>query len=764
MAEYSVIGKSVLRVDALDKVTGTAVYSTDIKLPGMLTGKIKTSPCAFARILSVNTKKARSLPGVKAVITAHDVSQFPYGPVIADELPLADSYARYEGDAIAAVAAIDEETAAQALDLIEVEYEELTPLLDPLKAMAPDAPAIHPEREDVKQNIAYHAEYVRGEGEAAFKYADVIVEDHFTTQIQHQGYLEPQACVTQWDASGKLTIWGSTQAPFRVRSMLATAMGIPEHRIRMIQPYLGGGFGGKTYLHPHFPICAYLSRAAGRPVRLVYTREEDFIQARPRMIEIIDVRMGFKKDGTMVAKSVNVIGDGGAYVGATPNIITTSIIRPDCIYRLANIKAVANVVYTNTIPKSPFRGYGNPEMLFATESLIDMAAEKLGLDPMEVRLKNCSQKGDTTVHGWILNTCGLEDSIRLAAQQADWKNKRQKPAPYHGIGMACQVHVAGNRAVAKEYDGSAAIINVDQYGKVKLISGESELGQGMLTVFAQMAAEEMGMDMADVQVLPYIDSDFSPTGHGSSASRVTTLGGNAVRLAARDARRQLIEHAAQKLGVKADDLEIKNSKFVAKSSQQELAAVKDIARDTVLRKLGGVPIIGKGEYVVPANVVMPDRTTKYGNYAVAYAFSAQVAEVAVDPETGKVTVLNVWVGEDIGKALNPKLCEGQIEGGVVQGMGYALSENYVYDKEGKLLNRNFTDYKMPLFANTPGVHSIWVETNEPGGPFGGKSIGEPAMNPTAVAIANAVCHATGVRIKDLPITPEKLLAALKAKK
>ncbi len=254
--------------------------------------------------------------------------------------------------------------------------------------MEPGAPAVHPEREEVKQNIAFHLDFVRGEGEAAFKQADLVVEDRFSTQAQYQAYLEPHACVARWDSSGKLTIWGSTQAPFRARGLLATALGIPEHQIRIIQPYVGGGFGGKVYLHPHFPICAFLAKKAGKPVKIVYTREEDFISGRPRISEIIDLRLGFKRDGTMVAKSVVVTADSGAYVGACPRIVTTSLIRPDCVYRLPNIKAVGNVIYTNKIPRSPFRGYGNPEMLFAAESMIDMAAEKLGIDPVEIRLKN----------------------------------------------------------------------------------------------------------------------------------------------------------------------------------------------------------------------------------------------------------------------------------------------------------------------------------------------------------------------------------------
>jgi CO/xanthine dehydrogenase Mo-binding subunit len=621
---------------------------------------------------------------------------------------------------------------------------------------------VHPEREEAQNNVAYHLEFVRGEGEAAFEHADLTIEDRFSTQAQHQCYLELQACVAQWDVSGRLTVWGTAQCPFSYRSELGRALGIPEDRIRIIRPYVGGGFGGRVMMHQHFPICALLARKAMTPVKIEYTREEEFIFGRPRISEIIDLRLGFKKDGTMVAKSVVVTADGGAYAGLAPSIVGVSLTRPDCLYRMPNIKAVGNLVYTNKIPRSPFRGFGNTEMLYAMESLIDMAAERLGMDPVEIRLKNCVHKGDVTAHGWILNSCGLAESIQITAGESQWKAKKQKAGSEknRGIGMACQVHVSSKR-VHPLYDGSAAIVNIDQYGKAKVISGETDIGQGMTTIFAQIAAEELGIGIENVEVLPTVDTDISPYCFGTYASRVSTMGGNAVRLAARDGRDRLLRGAAELLKLDADILEIRNGDFYSGETGEKIASVREVARDIVLGKQGGVPITGRGEYTVPGYVVRPD-ATGYGNYSVGYAFSTQIAEVSVDTETGKVDVINVWVGQDVGRALNPKLCEGQIDGGVVQGMGYALSENYIWG-EGKVLNPRFTDYKIPTFSGTPGIHYFWVETNEPGGPFGGKSIGEAAMNPTAVAIANAVYDAVGVRIKDLPLTPEKITRALREK-
>ena len=449
MAEYAVIGKSIPRVDGLEKVTGKAIYAGDIMLPGMLIGKVKRSPYPFAKILSINTDKARKLPGVEAVITAENVVQCPYGVIINDELPLADGYARYAGEAVAAVAAIDDETAEEALDLIEVEYEELPYVLDAEEAMAPGAPVIHPERKEAKQNIAHHLEYMRGEGEAAFKQADLILEERFSTCAQHHAYLETQACVAQWDVSGKLTLWGAIQRVSTNRVVLARSLGVPVPQVRLIQPYVGGGFGGKEEMHPNFPICALLAKAADKPVKFVYTREEDFIVGHPRVKETINLRLGFKKDGTMVAKSTVLMVNSGAYAGICPAITSVSAVRSDCLYQQPNIKAVANLVYTNTIPRGAYRGFGNPEMLFAMESMIDMAAEKLGIDPIELRLKNAVQRGDTTVHGWILRSCGFKETLRLARQKSNWSKNRQRKETNHGFGVACQVHVAGNAQMAK---------------------------------------------------------------------------------------------------------------------------------------------------------------------------------------------------------------------------------------------------------------------------------------------------------------------------
>lgn len=761
MDTYSVVGQSVPKVDALGKVRGEAVYCADLKMPGMLFGKVKRSPHPFAKILSIDTHEAEKLVGVKAVVTAQNVSQFPYSFPVADELPLCTEYARYVGDEVAGVAAVDEETAEEALDLIKVEYEELSPVFDPEKAMEPGAPALHPENEAIKQNIAYHIDFVRGDGGAGLKQADVVLEDRFSTQIQHQAYLEPQVCLAYWDTSGKLTIWAPYQMPFPSRSMTARALGILEHQVRIIQTCVGGGFGGKAAPRRFVFISAFLSKNTGRPVRIVLNRDEDFMTTRPRVPEVIDLRMGFKKNGTVVAQDGVITADAGAYAGITPMIVADSAVRTGSLYRMPNIKMMVNLVYTNKVATGACRGFGNPQMHFAVESMMDMAAEELGIDPMEIRLKNSTQKGDITVHGWVINSCGLSESIKLAAAKSDWQEKRRKRSRNHGIGMACMIHGASNRNLNPHFDGSAAIVRIDHLGKLKVMSGEVDLGQGALTVFAQIVAEELSIPLGDIEVLP-VDTDYSPFGTGSIASRVTVLGGNAVRMAAKDAREQLLRYAAEILGANAEDVAIQDGKVYIKVTPEQKITIGEAALYGILKKRGGAPITGIGAYVVPDSVVSPDRKTQYGNLCIGYSFGTQVAEVSVDPETGKVDVVNFWFAFDVGKVINPMMAEGQVEGAVAQGIGYALTEEYVW-KNGRVLNPSLHDYKIPAWVNIPKIYTFFIETENPGSPYGAKGLGEDALVPTAPAIVNAIHNAVGVRIKDLPATPEKILAALRKK-
>jgi len=758
MTQYSYIGRSVPRLDSPDKVTGQAIYSSDIQLPRMLIGKCKRSPHPFARILSINVSKALKLPGIRAVITANNVNQSYFGGPILDQLPLCNKYAYYIGDEVAAVAAVDDDLAEEAIELIEVEYELLMPVFDQEKAIEPESPAVHPELKEIKQNIIRNIDFERGEGEAAFKKADIILEERFYTQPMHQCYLQTRDCVAAWH-SDRLTLWAAMQAPFRTRAVIAKSINIPEHYIRIIPCYVGGGFGSN--MARIWPITALLARNAGQPVKLALTREEEFIAGRPFASAIIKMRMGFKKDGTLVAKKMNMVIDAGAYTGASLGVLEVASGRADNLYRLPNIITSSKLVYTNNIPRGSLRGFGTQIITFALESMIDMAADELDIDPVEIRLKNASQKNDTTVHGFILNSCGFSDTLKFVTQESGWGKQGKLKQGSYGIGLASAIHVSGTRRLLPVFEGSSAIVHIDHMGKVLVISGELDIGQGAMTVFAQIAAEELGVDIDDVRVLP-VDTDVSPFSKGTFGDRVTTLGGHAVLKAAADARKQLISYAAETMKISADKVEIRNGEFYISGSEKAKVTFADIAQQVIIGR-SGLPIIGQGEYHTPAYVVEDGpKRQYYGNYSIAYTFITQVAEVYVDRQTGKVEVLNIYSFIDLGKAINPKACEGQVEGGVTMGLGYALSEDYALDK-GRMLNPNFTDYKLSACSNTPEIRTIFIETIDPATPYGAKAIGEAVGDATAAVIANAIFNALGVRIKELPITPEKILKALKDK-
>jgi CO/xanthine dehydrogenase Mo-binding subunit len=755
---YTYVGKSLLRVDAPEKATGAAVYSCDVKIPGMLWGKCKRSPHPFAKILSIDISKALKLPGVKAVVTARNVNQFPFGEFFADQLPLCDQYARYVGDEVAAVAAIDEDIAEEAVDLIAVEYEVLKPVLDSVQAMEPEALAVHPEFDKIKQNIAMRVDFERGDGEAGFKQADMILEERFSTKPMHHCYLQPRDCIVEWRGD-RVTIWAATQAPFRMRPAIARALGVPEDNVRMIPCTVGGGFGNNAARI--WPIAALLAKKAGKPVKIVLTREEEFISGRPFPSAIIDLRVGFKKDGAMVAKKLDMIVDSGAYVGSCRGPTTVASGRVFNMYRLPNIKTSTKLVYTNTIPRGSLRGYGTQLTTFALESMLDIAAEKLGIDPAEIRLKNAVHRGDTGPNGFIFNSCGLSEAIRLATEKSGWRQKRQEKGNHYGIGMANAIHSCGAKVIFPMMRGGGAFVHIDENGKVQVISGETDIGQGSTMVFAQITAEELGVNIEDVKILPP-DTVISPFAMGTYGDRVTVEGGGAVQLAVRDAKGQLLRQAAEILRTSAEQLELKNGKFYTKGLVEPLATLGEVARQIVLKR-SGLPIVGQGIYMVPDNVVEAGEKDKYyGNYSVAYTFLTQIAEVSVDTETGRADVHRVWCAVDLGKAINPKMCEGQVEGGVMMGLGYALTEQYIFDN-GAMLNPRFTDYKIATTSGIPQIHSFFIETIDPNTVYGAKGIGEVIGDPTAAVIANAIYHAVGVRIKDLPITPDKILKALKEK-
>jgi CO/xanthine dehydrogenase Mo-binding subunit len=753
MEQFKSIGTKQCFVDALDKVTGKAKYLDDISFPGLLIGKILRSPYPHAKILSIDTSEAEKLPGVRAVITAKDCPQNKFGMEIPDVDMLAVDKVRYVGDEVAAVAADTDETAREAIKLIKVEYEVLPVVDDPIKALEPGAPSVH---DDKPGNIAkeYHIE--RGNVEEDFASCDYVFEKEFSTHRVSGLYLEPFGAVAQWESNGRLTVWTGMQAAFQARNEIAKALGLRPSMVTVKCPFIGGGFGAKIWIRNFHPIAAVLAKKTNRPVKVLLTREEEQLTTRPRVAPKMKVKLGMMKDGTMVTKQMTIIGDNGAYSWAAPKILLNLTMRTDCLYRYKSTKCDSYLVYTNLIPTSGFRGYGNSQSHFAVESLIDECCREIGLDPVEVRLKNAVQKGDVTLHKWKIKSCGLQDCIRIAAEKirknrlpAEEQNGRIK----RGIGVACMTHVSGNRG-GEKFDGSAATLRMHEDGCVFIFSGESDMGQGAKTVFAQIASEKLSIPIDTITVMP-LDTDVCPFGMGTYSSRVTTLGGKAVLLACEELLSQLLDLAAKMTSRQRDTLFIENGIVKCSRDPSILLTVKEVATKAI-RSNAGVPLIANVTYEPPT--VGADENF-YGDYSSAYTYGAHGVEVEVDTATGKVKVLRVIAVHDVGKVVNEFGLQGQITGGVAQGIGWCLYENMLF-KNGVPASTGLHGYTFMTIKDMPAVEGIAIETNDPMGPYGAKGVGEPTLIPTAPAIANAIQDACGVRIRDLPITPEKMFWAL----
>ncbi len=751
--ELFYVGRRVPKLDAPAKVTGQVVYGHDMKLPRMLHGKILRSKHAHARILNIDTSRAKALPGVKAVITAEDTPEIRIGWA-RDHPVLKSGKVRSIRDEIAAVAAVDEYTAQEALELIKVEYEELPGVFDPEEAIKPGAPIIH---EEAPNNIQekMRQSYFHGDVHQGFVESDVVIEDRLRLPFVTHCCMGTCFCLASFSPSGDLTVWSSTQMPFLYQRDLSMALGIPATKIRVIKVTMGGAFGSKLDMYPFEPICILLAQKTGCPVRITFTREEEFIASPTRQPVICDIKSGAKKDGTLMARQVSMILDNGAYSSwgaTTPLVMMQSI---SSLYRVPNVKYDVVVAYTNNLYSGAMRGYGNPQATFVIECHMDMLAHELGMDPMQFRLKNANQPGDVTGQGVKITTCGLTECIERAADSVAWVEKRAKPGN-RGVGMAAMIHVGGGARIYPS-DGCGSTVKVDDYGKVTLVTGSTDMGQGSETVLAQIVAEELGVPVENVTVIN-TDTDITPWDVGAHASRTTFIAGNSARLAAADAKGQILEAAAQNIGEDVEDLDMKDGKIFRKGEPEEWIPFAKMVRSKHFRPDGDV-ILAKGWYEPPTE--RQDKEFR-GNISATYGFAAQAVEVEVDTETGEVTVLKIAAAHDVGRAINPMAVEGQIHGGVSMGLGYGLYEELVV-QEGEVLNPNFADYALPTALDMPPIESIIIETDDPAGPFGAKGMAEPACIPTAPAIVNAVYDAVGVRIRDLPITPEKVLNALKEK-
>jgi 4-hydroxybenzoyl-CoA reductase subunit alpha len=757
MQEYSIIGKDMPRLDATVKVTGEAKFTDDIILSRMLYGKILRSPYPHARILNIDTSKAEKLLGVKAVITGKDTLGIKFSILVtpeirADQDALAMDKVRYIGDEVAVVAAIDEDIAEEALDLIEVEYEKLPALFDPIEAMKPGAPKIH----DVENNLGSKIFWDFGDIEKGFKEADYIREDDFITNTVTHCPMEPHTALANFDQSGKVTIWTPTQTPFNTHLKLAMVLGMPVNQVRVIVPFVGGGFGGKSELLETEICSALLSKKTGRPVRISYTRSEVFISTRQRHPMTLHIKTGVKKDGTLVAKYCKNIADTGAYNSTGPVALFLSGAFLVSTYRIPNVRFEGYSVYTNKPIRGAMRGHGCVQVRFADDSQMDMIAEDLGLDLIEIRLKNSLKTGDILPNEFKVTSCGIKECIEKASENIGWKEKWAKKSGRNGVGIGCGSFLSG--VTIPPYTSAAAIVKLHEDGGISLITGASDVGQGSSTVLAQIAAEELGIPFNKVRVIS-ADTEITPIDPGSFSSRVTFVTGNAVRLAVNEVKKQLFEIVAKQLEANIDDLEAKEGMIYVKGSPRKSMSFQETFMISLLEK--GNPIMGKG-YYTPPNTTFPNPETGKGNPTGAYSFCAHVAEVEIDKDTGFVKVSRFVVGHDCGRALNPQQVQGQLEGSVLMGEGQALFEDIIME-EGQILNPSFLDYKFPLSLDTPNIKVISVETIDPEGPFGAKEAGEGNLVPTPAAIVNAVYNAIGVRIKELPITPEKILKALEKK-
>jgi xanthine dehydrogenase molybdenum-binding subunit len=772
MTNTTVVGQSVIRPDADEKVRGGKGFPVNVSLPGMLHAKLLRSPYPHARILKIDASRAEELPGVKAVLLPKDVPQIKFCPVyfvptlapsmIQDMLIMSDTV-RYAGQPVAAVAATSPEIAEQALQLIDVDYEELPAVFDTESAMRDGAPRLHEEAEN---NIAKDPAFAFGDIEAGFEDADHIFEGTYKTQRAHTCYMEPRVCVVESEHDGRLTVHSSMQSMFGLREKLAFALDLPESMVKVVKPpYIGGGFGGKLDLGYIEPIAALLSRKTERPVRIEQTRYEDFISTTRNPIEVY-LKTGVKSDGTFTARYAQSTLDCGAHATHGAEVIMVhGMFGILLTYRCANQTWEGRTVYTNNMIGGGYRGYGSPQGCFAVESQIDEICEKLNLDPIEFRLKNAHQEGDPHPFNpdFTLSTYRFEDCLRQGAERIGWAQRTPAGSSdgivKRGIGFGCQpLWVSGCMGFPDIYEHSGAIIMLNPDGTANLSNATIDLGSGQITTLCQIAAEELGL-RADQVRMTYADTETVPFDAPSHASRVTYSAGTAVKAAAANVKKRLLEVAAVMLEENTENLEVRDGHVHLRGSDRKLS-ISDVVKRAEspfvqMTEQGPVPTtVGeKGTIIGVASMAPPSNPSPS---------SVEFVEVEVDTETGEVKVLDVVFAHDIGKVINPSAAEGQVEGGFQQGMGYALMENILFDGEtGACLTADFLDYKMPTAVEMPSrIESIFIESDEPTGPFGAKSLSEPCCTVPAPAIANAIYNAVGVRVRELPITPEKILAGL----
>ncbi len=760
MTELKFVGQPITRVDAPDKVTGKAIYGYDMVLPDMLYAKVLFSPRAHARIKRIEVEKARGYPGVAAVITGED-APWTHGETIKDKPFLAQKKVRYVGEPVAAVAAVDEDTAQAAIDLIEVEYEDLPAYLSPEEACKPGAVSIHEDYANYRKsdfvvpgslpNVCEHFKLRSGDVETGFQESDLVLEERYTVPVIQHAAMEPHAAHAQIDPeSGRVTIWSPNDAPFRALEELSEALELPKEKIRLINPLQGGGFGSKGGLKLEPIVIALAFQLKGRPVRLKFTREETFVSTITRHEAVVYIKSGVMKNGQLHARQVTIYWGAGAYSEKSATVCIRGSLPAPGPYRIPHVRVDGFSVYTNKPIGGAFRAYGIPQGTWASEQHMDELAGRLNMDPLEFRLANIFVEGDVTYWGEKLHSVGLKETLLKAAEAIDWKKPREDGI---GRGLACILKPTRTPTT------SNASVLVDEKGEVKVLAATIEIGQGSNTMLSQVAAEELQVPFEKVEVAPVVDTDTTPFDSSTTSSRSTYHMGNAVRLAAIQAREQLTEMALPILNgdSKKDEIVFSDGLVFLKSKPDLALPIGEVVRKT-LGKDGVVR--GEAAYT-PQGVKDLDLETGQSKRTSAfYMYATQAAEVKVDEETGAVRLLRLAAAHDVGKAINPVNCAAQIEGGVAMGIGAALHEQLVIDENGKVVNPSFLDYHLLTSMDGPEIIPIIVECSDPGGPYGAKGLGEPPVAPTPAAIGNAVADALGQRIHDLPLIPERVFWAI----
>lgn len=760
------LGARLPQLESREKLTGGAQYIADLYRPNMLHGALLQSPHAHARILGYDLRAALALPGVRAIVTGDDVQEtWRLGAFIKDEHALAKGKVRYVGEIVAAVAADTEAIARAAARLIEVRYEELPAVLSPEAGLAPDAAVLHEGAAGyfkvfdtgTQGNLCSRTSFREGDIERGWRESEVIVENVYETQAQAHLSIEPCGALAEVDAGGRVTLWSANQSVFRVQANVCESTGLPMSKLRCLTPRVGAGFGNK--MEPHVqPVVVLLALKARRPVKLILSREEDFETVRARHPMRIRVKTGARRDGTLVAREVELLQDGGAYADDSPGVLGYALLMSVGPYRIPHVHCHGRLVYTNKLRFGAFRGFGVPQMTFATESQLDELAAKIGTDPISLRRRNLKGPDDPWLGGQRVLSNGLAQCLDAVERPSDWQAGRA-PASGYSLGVACTAHISGLLA-------TGAIVRVLEDGSIVLNTGAVDIGQGSNTVLTQLCAQALKVAVERVAIASP-DTDGSPYNWGTTASRITYTTGRSVLGAAQEVERQLKAHAGEMLECGVDDLELLPGGRVAIKGVAD-RAVSFAAISARAHWAAGGPIVGSHTWVFDQKTVDPKRTAVIGlpfPQIGVFSFGALVVETHTDEVTGQVRVTRAWSAVDVGKAVNPLLVEGQIEGAFVQGLGLALVEEMVWDGP-RLANPTLMDYKIPTFQEAPyELHAIIVESHEPSGPFGAKSVGEIGINAVAAAIANAVnAHASACgaaeRLRTLPLTSERVLAAL----